>query len=220
MPESVKTRFICPTCEVKSIDVHPRKDGKVIQSLEPCKEYYFEYLIGSEEKVMKRDTVKTDCDLAKQEIHKEYTIDVPNKKIVGLEEKTPTPTPQPIAEYKQNFGYNKNVLTAKDKKFVEAVTKAKDLLKDPNTMIVFEVYSSASTVPTKTYNTNENLAQLRANNAMLAVMKAFEKDSKLLSRIQVVVKDASVNGPAYSDDAKNVGKYDPYQFVEIKVMKK
>lgn len=220
MPETVKTRFVCATCEVKSMDVQPRKDGKVIQALEPCKEYIFEYLIGSEEKVMKRDTVKTDCDLAKQEIYREYTIDVPNKKIVGLDDEPVVVQPTPIAEYRENYRYNKNVLTAKDKKFVEAVAKAKDVLKDPNATISFEIYSSASTVPTKKYETNENLAQLRANNAMLAVLKAFEKEPQLLSRIKVEVKESTVNGPAYENDAKNTDKYAPFQYVDIKVSKK
>jgi len=223
LPEDVKVRFLCETCTEKSEIVYPRlRDGVAINSLEPCKEYIIEYLIGAEEKVMKRDTVKTDCDSPRQEIKKEYTIDVPNKKIAGEkdEEKTPVVSEQPMAEYKKSFGYNKNIVTTSEKDFKNVLKEVKSLLTKENTVkIIFEIYASASTVPTKTYETNENLAQLRANNMMKTLLKEFDADSKLLSRINVVIKEAAVKGPSYDNDARDTEKYAPYQYVEIKVIK-
>lgn len=222
MPETVKTRILCEECSVKSMDVYPDDDGIVISALEPCKTYIMQYLIGSEEKIMKSDTVKTDCELAKQEIKKEYTIDVPNKKIVGEpDEVIDVPVEkEAIAEYKKPFGYNKNTINKTETEYKEMVKNVRTILKDKETHVTFEIYSSASTVPTKTYVSNENLSQLRANNAMKTLMKEFDGDDDAFSRIKIEVKEADVKGPVYENDAKDIGKYAPFQYVVIKAYKK
>ncbi len=220
MPETVKTRFLCEECAEKSKDVYPDDMGVVLNSLEPCKTYILEYLIGSEEKVMKRDTITTDCNLGKQEIRKEYTIDVPNKKIVGEPDEDAVKPAEAISEYKKPFGYNKNTVDQTNVEYKEMVKTVRTLLKDEKAQVVFEIYSSASTVPTKTYETNENLSQLRANNAMKALIKEFGDDDKTFSRIKIEIKEAGVNGPVYENDAKDIGKYAPFQYVQIKAFKK
>lgn len=216
IPENTRVRFVCNDCAVKSIEnIADKDDNQVIQALEPCKDYYFEYIstIDGEESVFKTDTVKTDCNLVKQEIKKTVVIE---------KEKQPeVAKPLPVTDYRKDFAYNKNTIVTTEKTYKEMVTKVKETLKnDKDAVIVFEIYSSASSVPTQKYGTNEKLAQLRANNAMAELIKEFSKDMDMFSRIKIEIKDVKVDGPAYANDAQDMGKYAPFQFVEVKAFKK
>lgn len=226
MPESVKVRFTCKDCDEKEAIVYPNpNDGVVAYQLEKCKEYTVEYLIGEEEKVMHSEKITTSCEDKTEEFKRSYTINVPNKEIVGFEKdkgdkSTDTGREIAVAQFNEMFGYNKNKLDQNDPELKDLIAKAKEILKDDKLSLVFEIYSSASTVPTKTYGTNERLAQLRANNAMTELIRAFSSNDKLMSRIQVVIKEAAVNGPAYNNDAQNKEKYAEYQYVKIKTIVK
>lgn len=217
IPEKTRVRFVCNDCVEKSVEnVADGDEKQVIQNLEPCKEYYFEYIstIDGQESVFKTDTVKTDCDLAKQEIRKTIVIE---------KEKQPEiiTKPLPVTDYRKDFTYNKNTVVTTEKTYKEMVQTVKETLKnDENAVIVFEIYSSASSVPTQKYGTNEKLAQLRANNAMAELIKEFSKDMDMFSRIKIEIKETKVDGPAYENDAQNMGKYAPFQFVEVKAFKK
>lgn len=213
LPDDLKVRFICNDCDVKSKEVTPReKDLIVLTQLEPCKEYFFEYLTNNE--VFKTDTVKTECDIAKQEITKQVIVGEPKEEIIEV-------LPELISEFEKPYGYNKNVISKSEKEYKEMISNVKTLLKeDKEAQIIFEIYSSASHVPTKTYKTNENLTQLRANNAMKTLITEFSKDEDMFARINITIKDASVNGPDYDNDANNIGKYAPFQYVKIKAIKK
>lgn len=117
-------------------------------------------------------------------------------------------------EFKHNFGYNKNKLTVKRgplKKFVKKIEKQ---LKNGRDNITINIISSASRVPTKTFGTNEKLAEVRAENMKYDLIEYFEK--KYSGKVNVVIVSTIVDGPAYNDDSADKDKYWPYQFVSLK----
>ena len=80
--------------------------------------------------------------------------------------------------------------------------------------ITINVVSSASHVPTKTFGTNERLAEVRAENMKYDLVAHFEK--KYAGKVNVVVLSTLVDGPAYEDDSADKEKYWPFQFVSLK----
>lgn len=208
-----KVRITCMDCTDNTAEILEarQRDSKVIKALEPCHKYQVEYLIGDE--VESTDTIVSDCELAYQHIAYDHQYGPIVKEVEDVIE------PIVIAQYQKSFGYNFNKVSVTDKDYVEAVTKARTALKSDEKMkLDLEIYSSASTVPTRKYKTNENLAQLRANNMMKMLLNEFNDEE--LSRINIVVKESKVSGPEYNDDASSRDKYAPYQYVKVQVIQK
>jgi hypothetical protein len=111
--------------------------------------------------------------------------------------------------FKHNFGYNKHKLTTKEGELNTFVTKIETQLKEGREQITIEVVSSASHVPTKTFGTNEKLAQKRAED-----MAKHFKDYG--AKVTVKIVEVKVDGPDYVKDSVNEEKYHPYQFVALK----
>jgi hypothetical protein len=89
-------------------------------------------------------------------------------------------------------------------------------LKEGRPTITINVYSSASHVPTKTYETNEKLTQLRAENMKYDLQTFFDSKPEYKGKVNVVIVSAVVDGPDYVKDFRNQKKYKPYQFVGLK----
>lgn len=114
------------------------------------------------------------------------------------------------------FKYNKKEI---DKEAVDFKTFIDELsgclANNPNFEIIIE--SSASTVPTRTFKTNENLAKLRADNAKDKVLQALTKKGVKKSQIVFSETKALVQGPEYQKDAiENMAVYEQYQYIKIK----
>jgi hypothetical protein len=60
-------------------------------------------------------------------------------------------------------------------------------LKDGRSAITINVYSSASQVPTKTYETNEKLTQIRAENMKYDLQTYFESQPEFKGKVNVVI---------------------------------
>ena len=89
------------------------------------------------------------------------------------------------------------------------------LVTNPTFEITIE--SSASTVPTRTFKTNENLAKLRASNAKDKLSKALTKNGVKKSQLVFSDSKAVVQGPEYQKDAiENMAVYEQYQYIKIK----
>lgn len=114
------------------------------------------------------------------------------------------------------FKYNKkeiDVDAADFKTFIDELSSC--LTNNPTFEVVIE--SSASTVPTRTFRSNENLANLRAKNAREKVLKALTQ--KGVKKSQIIFSDtkALVQGPEYKKDAiENISVYEQYQYIKIK----
>jgi hypothetical protein len=118
------------------------------------------------------------------------------------------------------FGYNQKSIDVKSKNymnFIAAITKCLD--KNPSFEI--EVESSASKVPTTTYQNNENLAKLRAKEATDKVMASLLKNGLDKSKIHFTESKSMVQGPEYKDDfMQNRTTYEQYQYIKVRVKRK
>ncbi|MGB0915640.1 MAG: SprB repeat-containing protein [Crocinitomicaceae bacterium] len=115
--------------------------------------------------------------------------------------------------FKHHFGYNKNKLSVSRgnlKKFVKSVESQ---LKDGREQVTIRITSSASQVPTKSFGTNEKLAEVRAENMKYDLISHFKK--KYADKVNIVVESSLVQGPAYTDDSSAKDKYTPFQFVSL-----
>ena len=116
-----------------------------------------------------------------------------------------------IAEYQENFSYNKKEINLENPKLKEMIRKAVN----KGGKIYIAIESSASKVPTKTYKTNINLASLRGDETKIALIKMLKKNGIKEDDIKVNSINSFVSGPDYSGDYKNIEKYLKYQYVKI-----
>lgn len=225
LPEdfAISIKLTCDDCEEyeKNRTVFPRlRDGIFMTGLKPCKTYKIAYFNASDNKTMYEETFTTDCDLAYQEIYRELILDVPNRRII-IPQDTIEIDPVLVVAYKNleflhYFDYNKNKLFTDKGKLKDFIKEVEKQLKEGRPSITINVYSSASHVPTKTYETNENLTKIRAENMKYDLITYFENNPDYKGKVNVVIVSAIVDGPEYVKDYKKQKKYKPYQFVGLK----
>lgn len=124
-------------------------------------------------------------------------------------------TTYPNPEFMHYFGYNKNKLSAGRGEFKRFVKEIEEQLEDGRRSITINIYSSASNVPTKTFESNEKLAQTRAENMKYDLIEHFSKKTPE-AQVNVVIVESKVQGPLYEDDSSNRDKYEPFQYVQLK----
>jgi len=219
---AINVKLVCLDCDGTTDRlVFPRlRDGVFMTGLEPCKTYNLIYTNITDSATMHTDEFTTECDLAYQEIHKELLLDVDKRSII-VPEDTLIITPVIVEQYNNlefmhYFAYNKNKLSVKKDKLKEFVQAVEQQLKDGRPNITINIYSSASYVPTKTYETNEKLTQILAENMKYDLIGYFESKSELKGKVNVVIVTTVVQGPEYVKDAANKEKYFPYQYVGLK----
>ena len=71
-------------------------------------------------------------------------------------------------------------------------------------------------IPTKDYESNEKLASIRAENMKYDLQNYFDANATFNGLVKVVIVTSIVDGPEYTNDARNKAKYKPYQFVGLK----
>jgi tetratricopeptide (TPR) repeat protein len=226
LPEdfAINVRLTCDDCEPmeQNRSIFPRlRDGQFMTGLKPCKTYQISYFNATDNVVIYEETFTTKCNVNYQEIVRNYILDVKGKQFVF-----PKDTVQEIdpviasthknVEFIHYFDYNKNKLYTNRgdlKNFVKEVEKQ---LKEGREKVTINIYSSSSKVPTKTYESNENLAKIRAENMKYDLTTYFDNIPELKGKVNVVIVTAIVDGPEYSKDFKDKDKYKPYQFVGLK----
>ena len=220
---AINVRLVCIDCEdgMDSRFVYPRlRDGVFMTGLKPCKTYKLEYTNLTDSALMYEDGFTTFCDTAYQEIYRELLLDV-DKRIIIVPDTTINVPPvlvneYPNLEFMHYFAYNKNKLTTEKGELKEFVEKVEAQLAEGRENITINVYSSASHVPTKTYQTNENLTKIRAENMKYDLIAYFQKKPEYKDRVNVVIVTTLVQGPEYEADSADKEKYFPYQYVGLK----
>lgn len=117
-------------------------------------------------------------------------------------------------EFKHSFGYNKNKVDGSNQDLKKFLNDLDTQLKDGRGQVTINVISSASNVPTKTFGTNEALAQSRADN-IKKLVEAHYGTSKFKDRVSVVISKVAVQGVPYEADGSNQEKYVPFQYVQL-----
>src|SRR6218665_1392167 len=124
------------------------------------------------------------------------------------------------ATWQLHFSYNGKTIDPKSKEFSSFVDDIAGCLgSNPSYEIVIE--SSASTVPTTTYKSNENLANLRAKEATAKISAALKSKGLKKEQISFGETKSSVQGPAYNNDfIGNRATYEQYQYIKVMLKKK
>lgn len=118
-----------------------------------------------------------------------------------------------LATYQEFFNYNVKAINTSAAKFTTLLDKALEKSKSGN--VVIEIEASASRVPTKTFKTNKNLAENRAEEAKKAVLNALTQKGISKEKISFKKAKSLVQGPKYKGDFENKDVYEKYQYVII-----
>lgn len=231
LPVDFSMTFTCLDCaEPHSKTIFPRlRDGMLINSFQPCHTYELAYHLGDSKTILFRDTVKTECDKRVSFVSKSVVYNPMEQTVIPyvapiLEPvkvhsdtlATVTVKDYKVVEMKYYFKYDDNKMSLKGREFRKFMRTLEKQIEEIGKPITIRVYSSASTVPTLRYESNEQLAALRAENVKYDIVTYFQQKSKVSKFVNVVIVDSSVNGPAYENDSKNVEKYRPFQYVIVK----
>ncbi len=211
----------CETGPINHILYTRNRDGRFVTGLQPCKTYTLAYYDAADEKLMGEETFKTDCSDEYREVIKRLVIDPVNRVVVFPKDSVEVIPDVVVTDYKNielkhYFDYNKNKLTVKKGELKDFVKEIKQQLADGRKKVTITIESSASYVPTKTFNSNDELAKVRGDNMKYDLLDYFESDKETAGKVVVVVTKAIVQGPAYEHDGKNREKYRPYQYVFLK----
>ncbi|MGE0567540.1 MAG: hypothetical protein AB7O73_06285, partial [Bacteroidia bacterium] len=119
-----------------------------------------------------------------------------------------------VAEYQFYFKYNRNKIDETEETWISFLSKVAELSKERS--VVIDIYSSASTVPTRAYKNNKQLASSRAKKTQELLESSISKTDA--NKANVLFKRHShVHGPRYAADYMNRKKYEPYQYVKLKL---
>jgi len=69
-----------------------------------------------------------------------------------------------------------------------------------------------------TYETNEKLNQIRAENMKYDLQTYFEGNKDKIRKVNIVIVSAIFNSPSREMDGNDRGKYKCYQFVGLKTI--
>ncbi len=165
---------------------------------------------------LKEDTAVV-VDKTPPEVHEQLRKEevVAKKDTVKAVKKTLPICDPKRAVFQMNFRYNRKDIDSNSKEFTNLINELSNCILT-NAGFTIYIESSASTVPTRTFKTNENLANSRAENAKDKMIKALVKKGIKESSIVFAAPVAKVQGPEYHKDAqKNRGVYEQFQYVKI-----
>ncbi|HLW30218.1 MAG TPA: SPOR domain-containing protein [Brumimicrobium sp.] len=213
LPEDIAFTVKCMNCdEPTEFTLFPRiSDGTFFASLEPCKEYEITFHYQDGEVEVSKETVKTECSDKYEEIYRHLVFDV--DKMAFVDPNTLIDSFEPLA-MKHFFGYNNNKLNPDKGALKIFLDSLNSQIQNGRTSIEIEINASASTVPTKTFKNNKELANERAIGVKENLEKYFQEKG-LGDSIKLKVNKIEISGPKYTGDYKNKEKYGQYQFVEL-----
>jgi hypothetical protein len=127
------------------------------------------------------------------------------------------PLPMQDLTFKYVFDYNKaNLTCAENESLASFVKQVEAQVKNGRLGVKIKIKSSASTVPTKEFEgSNQKLADARAER-MKKELENYFAAAGLSGKVLVAIEFSKVQGPTYSSDFEDQGKYREFQFVELK----
>jgi hypothetical protein len=189
--------------------------------IKPCSAYSIVYSNATENKELLSELIKTDCKEPYENIERELILDVPTRTL-KFKPKEIIEIPEiAVSEYVNSefthfFDYNKNKLHLKKGDLKKYMNELEDQARNGRIKFTISIYSSASTVPTKKFESNEDLARTRAENIKYDLLEYIENQPDLKGKVNVVIAKASVEGPVFENDASNRDKYRQFQYVRLK----
>jgi len=121
------------------------------------------------------------------------------------------------AEFTQTFDFNEKAIETGRQQFRRFVESMLPLL-ERHGVVNIQIESSASTVPTKAFASNEELTKVRAASARAEILQIIREAGAMEERLNFLLDNTIVQGPDYEQDYfKNPKDYEPFQYVKIRV---
>ncbi|HEX8517714.1 MAG TPA: hypothetical protein VF868_16060 [Bacteroidia bacterium] len=116
--------------------------------------------------------------------------------------------------FKMNFKYNITEIDVTDEPFRKFIDNLMELYKT-NGIVNIRIESSASTVPTRAFASNKDLAIARAEKGKEQIITALKEKGADPSKIKIASIKSQVGGPQYTIDyLQNKAKYEQYQYIK------
>jgi hypothetical protein len=162
-----------------------------------------------------KDTNK-DKDSGKDVINKDLDKNNVKDKDLGKDLVNNKEIDKSKVNFEKFFGYNIKDINKSDKLYAEFINNLVQIIEREGSVKI-NIESSASKVPTKTFVTNENLAEKRALEAKLLLFislkeKGVKSDQVIMNNIVHLVQ-----GPEYTNDPGNHKKYQKFQYVKLSI---
>lgn len=221
LPEDIKVTLACIDCADNTpFDVTPRlRDGSFFTQINPCKNYVITFTADNGNRVLYTEKINSSCEVPIAVNKKTYILNV-DKMTITPEFPVQEIVEVPVADYQElefvhYFDYNANKLSPKRGDLKRFMKDVEAQLEAGRKTITLNIYSSASTVPTRKYKDNEELARLRAENIKYDILEYIQNSSNFKSNINIVIVSSKVDGPQYEKDNFKKDKYQKYQFIKI-----
>lgn len=128
-----------------------------------------------------------------------------------------TTTRKGTTVYDRYFDYNQKNISLDNERFILFMNEVAELVKSKGQVTV-TIEGSASTVPTKTFGNNQNLADQRAAGARETFEAALKVRNIDPAKVTIASTEGKVQGPAYKGDyLKGKEKYGKFQYAKIVV---
>ncbi len=212
LPEDIVIYITSPDNNESQIFSPRERDGGFVAILPPCESYEIDYTIDG--KSIAVDTFKIDCKASYQELTKQLILSGDDADPVLASSLTGDNQP---ANFQKFFGYNQRMVSEEEEMYDNFLDALKNIIDFYGTAKI-SIVGSASKVPTKTYSSNQELADLRAENAREQLIEKVKKAGIDIAKLNFVSVEGKVQGPEYGGDAnEGIDKYKKYQYIQITV---
>jgi hypothetical protein len=205
------------------------RDGGYVIILPPCEEYEINYL--RDDVSIHKENYFVPCESSYQEIHKEIYLNplgiagvepisiVEDEGVGTVIEVNPIGTRTDkniVARFEIFFDYNVTDCSIQRDDFMAMLKNIKMALEQFD-YIEVTIEGSASKVPTKKFENNDDLARSRATDAENRLLEGLKMMNISSKKVRIVAINSLTQGPDYKGDAEiNKSVYKKYQYTVIK----
>ncbi|MCH7535797.1 MAG: hypothetical protein IH948_08675, partial [Bacteroidetes bacterium] len=118
--------------------------------------------------------------------------------------------------FEEHFNYNMKDLKNSSKDFTYMMDKIASKIIESGKQARLRIEASASSVPTRKYKSNEELAKIRKESGKINIVVALQSAGLTQDDVNFVEEKSFVSGPKYNNDAfSNKDMYKKYQYIKV-----
>lgn len=119
-------------------------------------------------------------------------------------------------KFKQTFDYKLTKINTSNEEFTTLINKALDIY-NTGKPIEITIEASASKVPVTSFSNNSELAKSRLDEAKKLLSKQLIAKGINENSFKFIDEKSLVQGPDFENDASDINKYKPYQYIIIQI---
>lgn len=127
-----------------------------------------------------------------------------------------TSTVKTTDKFKQTFNYKLTQINPTNKDFIALLNKALEIANAGKTVEI-TIEASASNVPVTTFSNNQLLAKSRLEEAKKLLSNQLIAKGIKATSFKFIDEKSLVQGPDFENDASDINKYKPYQYIFIQI---